>query len=102
MEGSKKTPTEQKPTHHVCLKCNNVVRALDSRGELCPRCGFCLVPPPEYSGWEPLDITLFKFSNTLLNVQKLTSIWTWIATEETRSEDVERVLPPVNEVKETS
>jgi hypothetical protein len=36
---------------------------------------------------------MFKLSNTLLDVQKLTSIWTWIATEETRPEDLERVLP---------
>jgi hypothetical protein len=94
MEERKKTPAIHEPTHKVCLKCNNVVRTIHTSGNVCPRCGFRLVPPPEYSGWAPLDVALFKFSNTLLNLQKLTSIWTWMATEETRSDEVAQVLPP--------
>jgi hypothetical protein len=93
MEERKKIHTTPEPVNKVCLKCSNVVRTIHTSGIHCPRCGFRLVPPPEYSGWEPLDVALFRFSNTLLNVQKLTSIWTWIATEESRPEDVESVLP---------
>ena len=54
-------PTIHESTHKVCLKCHNVVRTINTSGNLCPRCGFRLVPPPEYSGWEPLDVTLFQF-----------------------------------------
>ena len=77
----------------VCLKCNHVTSMLCSPEKICPNCGFSLVPPPAYLGWEPLDVMMFKFSNTLLDVQKLTSIWTWIATEKTHPEDVESVMP---------
>ena len=102
MEEQKKTPATHASTRNVCLKCNNVVRTIHTSGNLCPRCGFRLVPPPKYVGWEPLDVALFQFSSLLLNVQKLTSIWTWIATEETRPDEVAQALPAENGKEETS
>ena len=102
MEKRKKTPAIHESGYKVCLKCNNVVRTIHTSGNVCPRCGFRLVPPPEYLGWVSLDVILFQFSNLLLNVQKLTSIWTWIATEETRPDEVAQVLPQEQGQEETS